>query len=164
MPTIKSLLCPVDFSEMSKGRARLRRLPLAQSHPGRAQAGPTWWTSCTVSTATRSLHDRHRGSPRDGASGKSQLKELVASPIPAKFEVRFGRAADGSSSQAKEDKVDLLVMGSHGRSGIQPSAGGQRGGIGGAPRPARCWWCANNPLPFDPTHLLAICSAFQPWA
>ena len=39
-------------------------------------------------------------------------------PIAASFEVRFGRAADEIVIQAKEDKVDLVVMGSHGRSGL----------------------------------------------
>ena len=43
---------------------------------------------------------------------------MACLPIPATFEVRFGRAADEIVIQAKEDKVDLLVMGSHGRSGI----------------------------------------------
>ena len=47
----------------------------------------------------------------------------------AKFEVRFGRAADEIVLQAKEDKVDPVVMGSHGR-----------------PASATCWWAAwRNP-------------------
>ena len=39
-------------------------------------------------------------------------------PIPATFDIRFGRAADEIVIQAKDDEVELIVMGSHGRSGI----------------------------------------------
>ncbi len=63
-------------------------------------------------TAIEITHEMER-------QAKSQMKELIASlPIPATFEVRFGRAADEIVVQAKEEKADLVVMGSHGRSGI----------------------------------------------
>jgi universal stress protein A len=63
-------------------------------------------------TAVEITHEMER-------QAKAQLKELVATlPIPATFEIRFGRAADEIVIQAKDDEVDLIVMGSHGRSGI----------------------------------------------
>ena len=50
---------------------------------------------------------------------KEEIQRLIETlPISADFVVRFGRAADEIVAQAKEDKVDLVVMGSHGRSGI----------------------------------------------
>ena len=45
------------------------------------------------------------------------LTALRCFEVAARTE-HFGRAADEIVLQAKEDKVDLLVMGSHGRSGL----------------------------------------------
>ena len=118
MPSIKTLLCPVDFSQMS------RALPdyavfMAQSH----QAQPKLihvvdqlhgFDSYKIlhMTAIEITHEMER-------QARTQLKELVATlPIPATFDIRFGRAADEIVIQAKEDEVELIVMGSHGRSGI----------------------------------------------
>ena len=118
MPTIKSLLCPVDFSDMSKAVLDYAVF-MAQSHQAELKLVHVvdqlhGFDSYKIlhMTAIEITHEMER-------QAKSQLKELVASlPIPAKFEVRFGRAADEIVLQAKEDKVDLLVMGSHGRSGL----------------------------------------------
>ena len=118
MPTIKSLLCPVDFSEMSRAvldyavfMANTHQAELKLVHVVDQLHGFDSYKILHM-TAIEITHEMER-------QAKSQLKELVAClPIPAKFEVRFGRAADETVLQAKEDKVDLVVMGSHGRSGI----------------------------------------------
>ena len=118
MPTIKSLLCPVDFSDMSKAVLDYAVF-MAQSHQAELKLVHVvdqlhGFDSYKIlhMTAIEITHEMER-------QAKSQLKELVATlPIPAKFEVRFGRATDEIVIQAKEDKVDLLVMGSHGRSGL----------------------------------------------
>jgi universal stress protein A len=118
MSSIKTLLCPVDFSQMSQSvldyavfMARSHQAELKLVHVVDQLHGFDSYKILHM-TAIEITHEMER-------QAKSQLKELVASlPIPAKFEVRFGRAADEIVIQAKEDKVDLLVMGSHGRSGI----------------------------------------------
>ena len=118
MPTIKSLLCPVDFSDMSRAvldyavfMANTHQAELKLVHVVDQLHGFDSYKILHM-TAIEITHEMER-------QAKSQLKELVAClPIPATFEVRFGRAADEIVIQAKEDKVDLVVMGSHGRSGI----------------------------------------------
>ncbi|MGY3941809.1 universal stress protein [Aeromonas tecta] len=118
MPSIKSLLCPVDFSEMSNAVLDYAVF-MAQSHQAELKLIHVvdqlhGFDSYKIlhMTAIEITHEMER-------QAKSQLKELVATlAIPATFEVRFGRAADEVVIQAKEDKVDLIVMGSHGRSGI----------------------------------------------
>ena len=52
MPTIKSLLCPVDFSEMSRAVLDYAVF-MANTHQAELKLS-TWWISCTASTATRS--------------------------------------------------------------------------------------------------------------
>jgi universal stress protein A len=118
MPTIKSLLCPVDFSEMSKAVLDYAVF-MAQSHQAELRLVHVvdqlhGFDSYKIlhMTAIEITHEMER-------QAKTQLKELIADlAVPATFEVRFGRAADEIVIQAKEDKVDLVVMGSHGRSGI----------------------------------------------
>ncbi|MGL4250396.1 MAG: universal stress protein [Aeromonas sp.] len=118
MPAIKTLLCPVDFSQMSRAvldyavfmvqshQARLRLVHVVDQLHG--------FDSYKIlhMTAIEITHEMER-------QARDQLKALVAElPVAAPFEVRFGRAADEIVLQAREDKADLIVMGSHGRSGI----------------------------------------------
>ena len=136
MPTIKSLLCP---SISPRCPERYSTTPSSWPAPTRPSSNwSTWWISCTASTATKILHaDGHRDRPRDGTPDEvSSRNWSPACPIPAKFEVRFGRAADEIVLPAKEDKVDLVVMGSHGRSGITHLLVGSV---------AECPWCATLP-------------------
>ncbi|ARW80817.1 universal stress protein [Aeromonas salmonicida] len=118
MPSIKTLLCPVDFSQMSQSVLDYAVF-MAQSHQAELKLIHVvdqlhGFDSYKIlhMTAIEITHEMER-------QAKTQLKELVAPlPIPASFEVRFGRAADEIVIQAKEDKIDLVVMGSHGRSGL----------------------------------------------
>lgn len=118
MPSIKTLLCPVDFSQMSRAvldyavfmvqshQAQLKLIHVVDQLHG--------FDSYKIlhMTAIEITHEMER-------QARTQLKELVATlPIPATFDIRFGRAADEIVIQAKEDEVELIVMGSHGRSGI----------------------------------------------
>ncbi|HHP5406430.1 TPA: universal stress protein [Aeromonas veronii] len=118
MPSIKTLLCPVDFSQMSKAVLDYAVF-MAQSHDARLKLVHVvdqlhGFDSYKIlhMTAVEITHEMER-------QARTQLKELVATlPIPATFDIRFGRAADEIVIQAKEDEVELIVMGSHGRSGI----------------------------------------------
>ena len=124
MPSIKTLLCPVDFSQMSQAVLDYAVF-MAQSHKAELKLVHVvdqlhGFDSYKIlhMTAIEITHEMER-------QAKSQMKELIASlPIPATFEVRFGRAADEIVVQAKEEKADLVVMGSHGRSGISHLLGG----------------------------------------
>ncbi|MGH1408216.1 MAG: universal stress protein [Aeromonas sp.] len=118
MPSIKTLLCPVDFSQMSKAVLDYAVF-MAQSHEARLKLVHVvdqlhGFDSYKIlhMTAVEITHEMER-------QARSQLKELVATlPIPATFDIRFGRAADEIVIQANHDEADLIVMGSHGRSGI----------------------------------------------
>ncbi|ELC7283004.1 universal stress protein [Aeromonas veronii] len=118
MPSIKTLLCPVDFSQMSRAVLDYAVF-MAQSHQAQLKLIHVvdqlhGFDSYKIlhMTAIEITHEMER-------QARTQLKELVATlPIPATFDIRFGRAADEIIIQAKEDEVELIVMGSHGRSGI----------------------------------------------
>ena len=118
MPSIKTLLCPVDFSQMSRAVLDYAVF-MAQSHQAQLKLIHVvdqlhGFDSYKIlhMTAVEITHEMER-------QAKTQLKELVATlPIPATCDIRFGRAADEIVIQAKDDEVDLIVMGSHGRSGI----------------------------------------------
>lgn len=118
MPSIKTLLCPVDFSQMSRAVLDYAVF-MAQSHQAKLKLVHVvdqlhGFDSYKIlhMTAIEITHEVER-------QARAQLKELVAGlPMAATFDVRFGRAADEIVIQAKEDEVDLVVMGSHGRSGI----------------------------------------------
>jgi len=118
MPSIKTLLCPVDFSQMSRAVLDYAVF-MAQSHQAKLKLVHVvdqlhGFDSYKIlhMTAIEITHEMER-------QARAQLKELVAGlPMAATFDVRFGRAADEIVIQAKEDEVDLVVMGSHGRSGI----------------------------------------------
>ncbi|MCJ8233928.1 universal stress protein [Aeromonas veronii] len=118
MPSIKTLLCPVDFSQMSRAVLDYAVF-MAQSHEAQLKLIHVvdqlhGFDSYKIlhMTAIEITHEMER-------QARTQLKELVATlPIPATFDIRFGRAADEIVIQAKEDEVELIVMGSHGRSGI----------------------------------------------
>ncbi|MGN5084521.1 universal stress protein [Aeromonas sp. 31P] len=117
MPSIKTLLCPVDFSQMSRAVLDYAVF-MAQSHQAQLKLIHVvdqlhGFDSYKIlhMTAIEITHEKRQA--------RTQLKELVATlPIPATFDIRFGRAADEIVIQAKEDEVELIVMGSHGRSGI----------------------------------------------
>ena len=118
MPSIKTLLCPVDFSQMSRAVLDYAVF-MAQSHQAQLKLIHVvdqlhGFDSYKIlhMTAVEITHEMER-------QGKAQLKDLVATlRIPATFDIRFGRAADEIVIQAKDDEVELIVMGSHGRSGI----------------------------------------------
>ncbi|HHQ4643009.1 TPA: universal stress protein [Aeromonas veronii] len=118
MPSIKTLLCPVDFSQMSRAVLDYAVF-MAQSHQAQLKLIHVvdqlhGFDSYKIlhMTAIEITHEMER-------QARTQLKELVATlQIPATFDIRFGRAADEIVIQAKEDEVELIVMGSHGRSGI----------------------------------------------
>ncbi|MGY3879495.1 universal stress protein [Aeromonas enteropelogenes] len=118
MSSIKTLLCPVDFSHMSQAvldyavfMAQTHQAQLKLIHVVDQLHGFDSYKILHM-TAIEITHEMER-------QARTQLKELIATqPIPATFDIRFGRAADEIVIQAKEDEVDLIVMGSHGRSGI----------------------------------------------
>ncbi|MGE6107494.1 universal stress protein [Aeromonas sobria] len=116
--SIRTLLCPVDFSQMSQPvldyavfMAKSHDASLKLVHVVDQLHGFDSYKILHM-TALEITHEMER-------QAREQLQQLIDTlPIAAGFTVRFGRAADEIVAQAKEDKVDLVVMGSHGRSGL----------------------------------------------
>ncbi|MCS3457662.1 universal stress protein [Aeromonas rivuli] len=116
--SIRTLLCPVDFSQMSQPvldyavfMAKSHNASLKLIHVVDQLHGFDSYKILHM-TAIEITHEMER-------HAKEEIQRLIETlPISADFVVRFGRAADEIVAQAKEDKVDLVVMGSHGRSGI----------------------------------------------
>ena len=112
-----SLLCPVDFSPASLGAlhyalAIARRFDVAMTvltvddrllaDVGDARMGDGWSHATTERELRAFVADAERGSP----------------PIHIEYEVRIGKAAPQILDVARQRRCDLIVMSTHGRSGI----------------------------------------------
>jgi nucleotide-binding universal stress UspA family protein len=120
---VKHIVCPVDFSEVSA-----RALSYAAELSGCLNADLTVMYSDTFSPPpyfTESKLDELKQQFEDAFSGVGQeLRRFVGRvlpSVPGKLAIRVVEAlpADGIQKVAREVGADLIVMGSHGRSGIR---------------------------------------------
>ncbi|MFZ0478854.1 MAG: universal stress protein [Terriglobales bacterium] len=121
MLEIKLILCPIDFSEFSV-RAYRHALSLAEHYRAKVVAQH-------IVELSRYPYADYAASSGDyaefcrtlGEGGKEQLREFVKKhfrgEIQPELVVHEGVAADCILSQAQAQKVDLIVMGTHGRRG-----------------------------------------------
>ena len=122
MITIKHILCPVDFSDCSRQAARYAaaiarstgaslNLLNVQSSAALAFAGPEMLLPVMVLT------------PELRAEIMTHLKQLVESEaltaLPCECEVREGAPAEEILARVQTSRPDLLVLGTHGRSGFE---------------------------------------------
>lgn len=122
MLELRRILCPIDFSEFS-ARAYRNALSVARHHRARlvAQHVVELWRYPSVGFAasaevyeefSRALHQR----------AKEQLQELVKNyphdETQPELVVEHGIAPDAILSFAEAQKMDLIVMGTHGRRGF----------------------------------------------
>jgi nucleotide-binding universal stress UspA family protein len=118
MSTRWSLLCPVDFSPASLGAlhyalAIARRFHVSMivmnvddrllADVGDARMGDGWSLATTERELRGFVADAQRGFP----------------PIDVEYEVRVGKAAPQILDVARQRRCDLIVMSTHGRSGIR---------------------------------------------
>jgi nucleotide-binding universal stress UspA family protein len=121
MLEIKAILCPVDFSEFSV-RAYHHALSLAEHYRAKLVAQhivemsryPYADYAATAGDYAEFCRTLHEG-------GKEQLREFVKKHhhdmIQPELVVNEGAAPDCILSLAQASKVDLIVMGTHGRRG-----------------------------------------------
>lgn len=115
----QQILCPIDFSETS-ARALRHAGRLARLSGGRITVAHAHsWEAPVYFTASR-MADLERQFEEAKHEAEQALKEFVAreSPgLPAAVAVVDAAPTEGILHLAKETSTDLLVMGTHGRSG-----------------------------------------------
>lgn len=118
MIAIHNILVPIDFSRSSKHAFRLAsaiardyKARMILLHVDRDQAEPSW---------SHSSIEAHAADEAERQAGKDELKALCESARGALIEGRttVGLPADEILRVAEEAQSDLIVMGSHGRKGI----------------------------------------------
>lgn len=120
MLKIETILCPVDFSEFS-ARAYDYAHSLARHYDSKLivlyvvrsiTIDPAFLSSTIIDTAYT----------QQAAAAKAQLAKMVAKQAgdvgEAELIVKMGFAIDSILSLAKQRNVDLIVMGTHGRRGL----------------------------------------------
>lgn len=111
---IKRILCPIDFSEFGKAANEYASV-LAKS------------AGATIHYLHSSLPEVSYGSyayvdvEQEAAQNLKRLKEVVPTVdgVSAEYCVEFGPPVDQIVKYAKENDVDLIVMGTHGRTGLR---------------------------------------------
>ena len=118
MAITSPLLCPIDFSSSSRGalhyalaiarRFRRRVTVLAVNEPLLAEAG-----------------DARMGAGWSAANSERELRTFVSgaqaggAPVDVSYDVRTGKAAPAILDLARSAGTQLIVMGTHGRSGVR---------------------------------------------
>lgn len=117
---VRRILCPVDFSEFS-ARALEHAARVASFHDATVHVlhvVPTLFESLDPALVPREeLHERPRQrAARDLAAFVDEVSEWH---VPIERSVRAGTPAREIVAKAEEWDADLIVMGSHGRSGLK---------------------------------------------
>src|SRR5690349_8896884 len=119
---IKLILCPIDFSEFSVS-AYQHALSVAEHYEAKLVAQhivELWRHPSFDFAASAGPYEESRQALRE--SGKEQLQEFVKKhthdEIQPELVVQVGLAADPILSFAQLQKVDVIVMGTHGRRGF----------------------------------------------
>ena len=116
---IKTILCPIDFSESSENTLRYA-CSLAAKSKGRLlivhvfDASPMLLVDSSSNGVSPDSVDKREKEDRE------RLNRVVPTSADLVFERRFlkGNAENEILALAKREKVDLIVMGSHGRTGL----------------------------------------------
>ena len=111
---IETILCPVDFSEFN----------LAANAYASTLAAATGARIIYLHTFLTDVHDvpSHFDAAQTRAELLVKMKEFVRPEnlpkVEASYVVEFGLPAEGIINYAAKHDVDLIVMGTHGRSGV----------------------------------------------
>jgi nucleotide-binding universal stress UspA family protein len=119
---IKLILCPIDFSEFSVS-AYQHALSVAEHYQAKLVAQhivELWRHPSADFAASAGLYEEFCQALRE--SGKEQLQEFVKKhthdEIQPELLVQVGVAADSILSFAQSQETDVIVMGTHGRRGL----------------------------------------------
>ncbi len=122
MPLISSILVPTDFSEharraleYAKDLARCLGATLHIIHVIEPIIYPAEWGYSQLGL-TELEQELHRMAQREL---DTLLETLRAEGIAARGEILYGRASEQITRYAQEHGIDLISMGTHGRSGLE---------------------------------------------
>jgi len=120
---ISTILVPIDFSPLSR-KALQYAVPFARKHEARIVlvhvVEPVYYPESYLATLPPEIEDVNIERAR---SAKQQLAELrkddIGSEIPADVLVETGRPWNEIINVAKDENVDLIVIATHGHSGLK---------------------------------------------
>jgi universal stress protein A len=120
MPTVRSVLCPVDFSEPS-------RQALTWASAIATRRGAELRVLAVVDPLLAQAAKTRFGSDLAGSETESALRDFVAATLPPgkaerahpRLDVRVGEAAAAILQASGDDGTDLIVMGTHGLGGFR---------------------------------------------
>lgn len=110
---IKRILCPVDFSEYSKEANEYSTL-FAKSTGARIVYLHVWIPDTPYGSYV------HLDVDKEQLADKERLEQIVPSEEGVEFDhvVEFGDPAQCVVDYAKKNEIDLIIMPTHGRTGI----------------------------------------------
>ncbi|MEL7499487.1 MAG: universal stress protein [Planctomycetota bacterium] len=113
---IKRILCPVDFSEFNQAANEYASM-LAKSTGARLI-----YFHCALPDAAGYGSPYVHEDPDDVVREAQREIEEISPTVPgvaASYVVELGMATDGIIRYANENDIDLIVMGTHGRTGFR---------------------------------------------
>lgn len=118
--SLKKILVPIDFSECSKKALRYA-VPLAQQFG--ASVSLLYVIPANYPVGEFGMIDFAYFEKEMRTSGEKQLAELVqtevGSKVPSSTRVRVGRPVAQVLAHAQEEGVDLIVVSTHGHTGLR---------------------------------------------
>jgi nucleotide-binding universal stress UspA family protein len=121
MPTLERVLCAIDFSDASRDALR-HAASLAAAQRGRLRALHVVQIATPVATGYPLSYPASVWTPEDLARLEADLRRFVDLPglqVPVDTEVAMGHIAGTIVERAASLPADLLVIGTHGRSGFE---------------------------------------------
>lgn len=121
MIEIRRILCPVDFSDFSR-RALDYAVTLARWHKATVTLLHVYQVVPLAPVAPESIPSLARGSEfRHGLSRELErfAESAAADVVPLEFALAEGSAGNEIVERAKADGSGLIVLGTHGRSGLE---------------------------------------------
>jgi nucleotide-binding universal stress UspA family protein len=120
--TVRRIIVPLDFSDPA-------RSALAYA----ASLGQTFGAELVLTYVAEpppfapDLSESHGYEQKVAARAETELRELTQSHIDqgvrARYVVRFGRPAQEIAALAREEQADLIIIATHGRSGLKHLVG-----------------------------------------
>lgn len=114
----RNLLVPLDGSELAE-RALVPALRVAEAMNARVYLLRVVPVSAVVSADPQLYEELRRLGEEDALAYLRTVKADVSQQVPVEVATDFGPAADRIVDYAAEHNIDLIVMSSHGRTGLQ---------------------------------------------